>query len=325
MKVLCNDENFVGCSGVRDDSDLYLTKSLSSKAETNVNPSKSLLANGFDRKSDENIGGSCENESFDKNGATNCDGEVGNIFEKNSVIKQNGLLEDHGTMDSSENIVADQNGITGDDGNLGSSENSDNGTSTEKGNGTPTDSGTPIEKSSDLSDSMTSSSNTVVEDTNCSKTKEIKVTRSQIENVHQGLETGLGLSPTRCVSKAINCRSNHRLNDFNDDTLLFQNGSAPTHVENHIANSFSESRDTPKSPKEMSFNKVKNFLDIDGLSLVLDPVQARLVKLERYYREKIQGLETKLHAQGFACGVAPKVNIKHDMVRSYLEFIQRAV
>jgi hypothetical protein len=314
VKVLCNDENFAGCSGVRDDSDLYLTKSLVCKAETAISPSKSLLANGFDRKSNENIGGSCENNSFEHNGAADCNNETENGCENNS-IGQNGLLEeDHIALNSSENTRVEQNGIPANDGDLNSSKNSENGTASDNSNGTPTDSGISTEKSCELSDSMTNSSNTVVDDTNFSNTEEVKVTRSQIENGHQVSENGSGLSQRRSASKPINCRSNHRLGHLNDRIPSLQNGST---AENHlqdVGNSFSEFGETPKSPEEMSFNKLRNYLDIDGLSLVLDPVQARLLRIERCYREKIEGLKTRLQAQGCVCGVRPTVNIQHDMV-----------
>ncbi len=312
VKVLCNDENIVAGSGARDDSDLYLTKSLVCKPETSMSPSKGPLVNGIDRKSNEDIGG--ENNTFDENGTINSNEIVENGCENNS-IDQNGILgEDNGELNGCENAEVEQNGIPTKDGGVIGSKNTEFDQA-----------GTLAEESSDLDESMSSSTNTLVEDSDSSNT-EVKTTSSEIENEHQVSESDSDKSQqTRVVSKAINCKSNHRLNHFNGETLSLHNGSGGSHAENHITevgNSFKEIGDTPRSPKEVPFNKLWNYLDIDGLSLVVDPVQARLVKLERCYREKIEGLETQLQAHGCVCGVRQKVNIQQDMVSYFLEFIQ---
>ena len=306
VKVSYNDENFVGCSGARDDSDLYLTKPLVCKSETSMSPSKGLLVNGLDRKSNEDIGDICENNKFDRNGTLECNNKIENGCENNST-DQNGILgEDHGGLNSCENTVVDQNGIPAKDGGVNSCEN----TAFDQIQG---------EKSNDLSDSMTSSSNTIVEDCNSSNTDEVKVADSEIQNGKLVSESGLEMSQTRLVSKAINCRSNHRLNHITDETMLLQDGLGASHTENHttkVGNSFREFEETPKSPNELFVNKLGKYLDIDGLSLVMDPVQARLVKLERCYLEKIEGLVEQLQAQGCVCGIRQKVNMKHHMVSS---------
>ncbi|CAB4024898.1 myotubularin-related 3-like isoform X1 [Paramuricea clavata] len=295
VKVSCNDENFVGCSGARDDSDLYLTKPLVCKSETSMSPSKGLLVNGLDRKSSEDIGSIYENNTFDRNG-TECNNKMENGCENNSS-DQNGILgEDYGGLNSCENTVVDQNGIPATDGGVNSCEN----TAFDQVQG---------EKSNDLGDSMTSSSNTIVEDSNSSNTDEVKVAGSEIQNGKLVSESGLEMSQTRLVSKAINCRSNHRLNHITDETMLLQDGLGASHTENHttkVGNSFREFEETPKSPKELFVNKLGKCLDIDGLSFVVDPAQAQLVK--------IGVLVEQLQAQGCVCGIRQKVNMKQNMV-----------
>ena len=289
VKILSSDDNFVGSSGARDDSDLYMTKSLVCKPDTSLSPAKGLLANGLDRKSNEMVGDSRENNKFDQNETAEFKDKVEDSCENNSIDQDNGLKY-------CENTVFDQNGISG-----------KNDSRSENINTDACEALRP-EGNTNLADSMISSSNTVVEeDSNTSNIEEVKITK-----IGNGLLVSeKSLERTRPVSKAITCRSNHRLNHSSKHDL---NGD---HIGSHVSNaenSFGESGVTLKSPKEQALNKLQKYLDIDGLSLVVDPVQARLVKLERCYREKIQGLETQL--QGCICGLDQKISIKQDMVRT---------
>ena len=300
VKVWSADENLAGNSGTRDDSNLYLTKSLVCKPDANMGPAKGLLVNGLDRKSDEELSGSCESNTTDQTEV-----EESDSCEKNSV-DQNGISDEAiGGLNSSENKDVDQNGESVKDGVLDNSENAkfdQNGTS-----------GT--EENIKLNDSLTSSTNTLIEDSNCQITEEIKVANSEITNGHPILEPSSEIPPVRSMSKAIDCRSNHRISNLCDETQLLPDELSPKHDGNRISENRKGFDNTPRSPKQMRATEVGKYLDTDGLSFVMDSVQARLVKLERYYRERIEGLETQLRVhESCVCGVHETVRPKQETV-----------
>ncbi|XP_028415229.1 myotubularin-related protein 3-like [Dendronephthya gigantea] len=295
VKVSSADGSLVAGSSARDDTELYLTKSLVCKSESMVSPgssqgistaspAKGSLANGVAEKSIE-TNTSCGNNDHD--GALEPCTEEGC---DNSSVDQNIAVF------KSDNIALHQDGTKD---KLNSSESDQKG----------------LSEKNDLGDSLTSSSNTLV-DESTSNNDEHMVNGSENGNdcLLNGLETSHNTKKT--VSKAINCKSNHRLKPFIDGPLLSQDGASSSNIRKHFSEdggSFNGCRGTPLSPKERSYNKLCKYIDEDGLSLVVDPVQARLVKLERCYRERIEGLETQLEASGCVCGLRQKVNNKQDM------------
>ena len=295
------NENLVGNSGSRDDSNLYLTKSLVCKPEPKMSAAKGLLVNGLDRKSDEELNGSCENDGIDQSEVLESDSNHDGSCEDNS-IDQNGISEeaiDASSSSESKDVYQNRKLVKDD-----SSENSelDHTPGTEESG----------------NDSLTSSTNTIIDDPHCSITEEDKVTNSEIANGHRSSEPCSEMAPVRPTSKAINCRSNHRLSNFGDETLLSPDKLSASHNEAHSlgnGNSFKDFHETAKSPGQTRASEVGKYLDTDGLSFVMDTVQARLVKLERYYRERIEGLETQLRVhESCACGIHETVNHKPETV-----------
>lgn len=279
------DENFIATSGARDDSNLYLTKSLSCKSETAMSPSKGLLMNTLERKSNEDIDRSSEN-NVDLNGSLECNGREGNSHE-NNVFDQNGRSgEDSGALNNYENSTFDQNGLK--------------------------------EDIASLNGSMTSSSHTVVDECISKEKEGVKMENAKVENEGRNLDDDVETSKSRTISKPINCKSNHRLpKSRSTDESLLESGEGNSHSESHVSetgNTFKEFNNAPGSPKEISFNKLSKYLDTDGLAKVMDLVQARLEKLERCYQTKIDDLQTQLQAQGCICGPGPYANIRQDLV-----------
>lgn len=281
VKVVFNDETLVGSSGTRDDSDLYFTKSLVCKSDNSVSPSKALLVNGLDRLSNQNIGGCYEDATVDQERNILDSG-----FENNSI---DGIKISTEDLENRLLNPVDQN-ETSDDGKLSGVEIS------------AFDQNDVPGQSDEFADSMSSSSNTIIEESN-----KMNKANSDIEN--GPLISKSSAECSRTASKAINCSSSHRMRKVPDTTFALQNFSRANHFE-----SGGTLLETRWSPRELSSNKLSKYIDIDGLSLITDPVQERLVKLERCYREKIERLETQLQEQGCVCDPRHNVNIKEDPV-----------
>ena len=66
------------------------------------------------------------------------------------------------------------------------------------------------------------------------------------------------------------------------------------------------------------YNKIKKHLDVDGLAVVVDPVQSRLQELERNYRGQIDELQTQLQTQGCLCEPRLSLNSKQEVVSQSL-------
>ena len=283
VKVSSADGSFVSGSAARDDTELYFTKSLVCKSEAMVNPSSS-----------QGIASVSPAKVLLVNGVDNNEDEA--LEPCNRELSEGSSVDQNVALSGSENTAFHYGGTKDE---LNSSESDQNGSS----------------EKTELADSMTSSSNTLVDECS-SNNEEHSANGSDNKNdcPLNGSETSRN---TKTVSKAINCKSNHRLKLCIDSPLLSQDGASTSNIgklSSEDVRSFNGYRSTPLSPKERSYNKRCNYIDEDGLSLVVDPVQARLVKLERCYREKIEGLETQLEASGCVCGLRQKVNTKQDMV-----------
>lgn len=142
-----------------------------------------------------------------------------------------------------------------------------------------------LEKTADFSDSLSSSTSTYVDkiDHSCDGTVNAKILKKSEED---------GLKNAYCNTET-NLESNHPTIDVTDDitkndvgTRCFEPAACLT--------------------DKLCSSVCDHYLDVDGLSLVIDPVQTRLVKLQLCYREKIARLEDLLKSQHCVCEESQK-------------------
>lgn len=176
-------------------------------------------------------------------------------------------------------------------------------------------------KNGELGDSLTSSSRTVVEDPGCPQ---------------DGLGDNGDEQSAIFTEESLNSENgtvNPNVVSYNGDCSNLNGGNSEisktldSHLNGHSFDdddasdativqdlTMKDSLDLSNSSNDLPYNKIKKLLDVDGLTIVVEPVQARLLELERSYRGQIDDLHTQLQTQGCQCEPRSRLISSQELV-----------
>ena len=301
-------------SEFRDDtnSELYLAKSLSCKScfDPCKYPGKGLVMNGLPTNSQKSETDVSVNGVFDislDDSGKQSDGDEANVDRKSDT-----------SLDNSENLSDIENANMLHEVPLEDSENSSNAVNgsinhlcndsvkdsekqSEESNGSD-----GYRKNDDINScSLTSSSQTLVEESG----RENTLTDISTEKLQETLENGVAE-----LNGCATVDTSQSLNSYSDYHSIESN-SRP--YEDNVQHGLTDGN-MKETSCDSPYNKIKKHLDVDGLTMRTDPVQCRLLELERTYRAQIDDLQTQLQAQSCFCEPRSTSCIKPEMVTVYL-------